>query len=101
MRANKKKQLAQKQRKVLEEKRAAESKARKEKRKAKGKAEEIAKAIKRSSAGRQAAETLKEKRGIARKKEQTNYQKSRTRASARMGGRRKQILAEFQDKLDE
>jgi hypothetical protein len=44
---------------------------------------------------------LFEKRGIARKKEQANYQKSRTRASARMGGRRKQILAEFHDNLDE
>jgi hypothetical protein len=101
MRANKKKQLAQKQRKILVEKRSAESKARKKKRKEKGKAEEISKAIQRSPAGRLAAETLKEKRGIARKKEQTRYQKTRARASARMGERRKQILAEFQDKLEE
>ena len=101
MRANKKKQLAQKQRKVLEEKRTAESKARKEKRKAKGKTEEIAKAIQRSPAGRQAAETLKEKRGIARKKEQANYQKHRARSATRLGGRRKQTQAELHGKIEE
>ena len=49
---------------------------RKEKRKAKGKAEEIAKAIKRSPAGKKAAEALKAKRGIARRKEQANYQET-------------------------
>jgi hypothetical protein len=101
MRANKKKQSAQKQRKPLEAKTSAASKARKEKRKAQGKAQDIVEAIKRSPAGRRAAETLKAKRGIAGKKEQANYQKSRTRASGRMGGRRKQVMAQFQDKLDE
>lgn len=94
MRASKRKQLVQQQRKALEEKRSAESKVRKEKRKAKGKAEEIAKAITRSPAGKKAAEALKAKRGVARKKEQANYQKTRARASARIGGRRKQIQAE-------
>jgi hypothetical protein len=101
MRANKKRQFAQQQRKALEGKRSAESKTRKMKRKEKVKAERIARAIKRSPAGRQAAEALKEKRGITREKEQANYQKTRARASARMGGRRKQILAGFQDKLEE
>ena len=101
MRGKKNKQLVQEQRKALEEKRSAESKVRKEKRKAKGKAEEIAKAIQRSPAGKKAAEILKEKRTTARKKEQSNYQKTRTRASARMGGRRKQIGEELQGKLEE
>ena len=101
MRANKKKQSSQEKRTTLEAKRSAVSKARREHRKAKGKAEDIVEAIKRSPAGRRAAETLKENRGIARGKEQANYQESRTRAAARMGGRRKQILAESQDKLDE
>jgi hypothetical protein len=86
---------------VIEEKRSTDSKARKKKRKEKGQAEEMALAIKRSPAGRQAAETLKEKRGIAREKEQAHYQKARARASARIGGRRKQTLAEFQDILEE
>jgi hypothetical protein len=101
MRANKKRQLAQQQRKALEGKRSAESKARKKTRKEKGKIERIAQATQRSPAGRQAAEARKEKRGIAREKEQTNCQKISARALARLGGRRKQILAEFQDKLEE
>ena len=101
MRGKKNKQLVQEQRKALEEKRSAEGKVRKEKRKAKGKAEEIAKAIQRSPAGKKAAEILKEKRTTARKKEQSHYQKTRTRASARMGGRRKQIGEELQGKLEE
>jgi len=94
MRGNKKRQLVQGQRRALEDMRSAEGKLRKEKRKAKGKAEEIVKAIKRSPAGKKAAETLKAKRGVAKKKEQANYQKTRGRASARMGGRRKQMQAE-------
>ena len=69
--------------------------------KEKGKAEDLAKAIKRTPAGKKAAEALKEKRGVAGKQEQANYQKTRTRASARMGGRRKQIHAELHEKLDE
>ena len=99
MRGNKRDQLMHEQRKALEQKRSAESKARKEKRKEKGKAEDIARAINRSPAGKKAAEALKEKGGIARQKEQANYQKTRARASARMGGRRKQIQGELRDKL--
>jgi len=101
MRGNKRDQLMHEERKAPEKKRSAESKLRKQKRKAKGKAEEIAKAIKRSPEGKKAAQTLKAKRGIAKKKEQANYQKTRTRASARLGGRRKQIQAELHEKLDE
>lgn len=98
MRGNKRDQLMHEERKILEQKRSAEGKVRKEKRKAKGKTEEIAKAIQRSPAGKKDAETLKTKRGVARKKEQANYQKTRARASARMGGRRKQLQAELQSK---
>jgi hypothetical protein len=98
MRGNARGQLVREQRKTLEEKRSAESKARKEKRKEKGKAEDIVRAIKRSPAGRKAAETLKAKRGIAGQKEQANYQKTRARVSTRMGGRRKQIQGELRDK---
>ena len=43
---------------------------------------------------------MKEKRGIARKKEQANYQKTKARASTRMGGRRKQIQGELRDTLE-
>jgi hypothetical protein len=89
------------QREAAKEKRSADSKVKKEKRRAKGKAEGIAKAAKRSAAGKEAAETLKEKRGITRKKKPANCQKTRARASARMGGRRKQIEAELQAKLEE
>jgi len=101
MTANKKKQLVQEQRRALDKKRSAESKASKEKRKAKRKAEEAAKAIDRSPEGKKAAEALKEKRGIARQKQRANYQKTRARASARMGGRRKQIQAELHAPLEE
>jgi phage terminase large subunit-like protein len=101
MRGNKRDQLMRAKRKALEQKRSAESKVRKEKRKAKGKAERIAKAIEDSPAGKKSAETLKEKRGTARKKEQANYQKTRARAATRMGGRRKQIQAELHAKLEE
>lgn len=101
MRGNKRDQLRHAERTTLEQKRSAENKVRKEKRKAKGKAEEIANAITRSPAGKKAAETLKAKRGVARKKEQASYQETKTRGSARMGGRRKQIHAELQSKPEE
>ncbi len=101
MRGNKRDHLRDEERQALGQKRAAVSRLRKEKRKEKGKAEDIAKAIQRSPAGRKAAETLKAKRGAAQKKEQANYQKTRTRASARMGGRRKQTQAELQSKPEE
>ena len=101
VRASKRKQLVMEQRQATTGKRLAKIKVRKEKRKAKGKAERIAKAIEDSPAGRKSAETLKEKRGTARKKEQANYQKTRARAAARMGGRRKQIEAELHAKLEE
>ena len=101
MRGNKKNQLVQGRRKELEDKRSMESRLRKEKRKVKGRAEEIVKAIQRSPAGRKAAETLKEERGLARKKEQANYQKTRARAAARIGGRRKQIQIEQHSPAEE
>jgi hypothetical protein len=101
MRGNKRDRLMHQERKALEQKRLAESNLRKEKRKAKGKAEEIARAIERSPAGRKAAETLREKRGLARKKQQANYQKHRARSATRLGGRRKQTQAEFHDKIEE
>jgi hypothetical protein len=85
MRTSNREQLVNAQRKALDAKRSTVSKLRKEKRKAEGRTREIAKAIKRSPKGKKAAESMKAKRGIARKKEQANYQKSRTRASARMG----------------
>ena len=87
------------QRKTLEAKRSTVSKLRKEKRKAEGRAQEIAKAIKRSPAGKKVAKALKETRGIARKKEQANYQKTKARSATRMGGRRKQIQGELRDEL--
>jgi hypothetical protein len=101
MRTNKRETLVIAQREALEAKRSAISKLRKEKRREKGKAEDIAKAIKRSPEGKKAAETLKTKRGIARRKEQANYQETLARAGARMGGRRKQIEGELRDKLEE
>lgn len=101
MRANKRVQLAQEQRRALQAKRSAESRTRKEKRKAKGRAEEIAKAVRRSPEGIKAAEAMKEARGAAREKEQAHYQKTRARASTRMGGRRKQIQAELHAPLEE
>jgi hypothetical protein len=101
MRGKKKDQVMHEKRKALEQTRSAESKARKEKRKEKGKAEEIVKAIKRSPAGKKAAETLKEKRGLARKQEQANYQKTRARAATRLGGRKKQTQAELHGKIEE
>jgi hypothetical protein len=101
MRGNKKGQLVREQRKELEDKRSEESKDRQNQRRAKGKAEELAKAIQGSPEGKKAAETLKAKRGVAQRKEQANYQKTRSRASTRMGGRRKQVLAEKLGMLEE
>jgi hypothetical protein len=101
MRGNKRNQLVHDDRKALEQKRSAESKVRKEKRKAKGKAEEIARAIEHSPAGRKAAAILKAKRGLAKDKEQANYQKHRARSATRLGGRRKQTQAELHDKIEE
>ncbi len=101
MRGKRKKQLVREQRKEIEDKRSEESKERKNQRRAKGKAEELAEALQRSPAGKKAAETLKAKRGVARTKEQADYQKTRARASTRMGGRRKQILAEKQEMVEE
>ena len=97
VRASKKKQSMMEQRKTTKEKKAAERKVTKEKRTAKGEAEQIARAQERSPEGKKDAETLKEKRGIARKKEQANYQKTQARASARMGGRRRQIQADLEE----
>jgi hypothetical protein len=101
MRGNKKRQLVREQRKELDVKRSAVSKERSEKRKTEHRAEDAANAIQRSPAGKQAAETLTAKRGIARRKQQANYQKRIARASTRMGGRRKQIQAELRGKLEE
>ena len=101
MRTSKKKQLNGAERKALEGKRSAESRARRAKRKEKGKAEDIVQAIRRSPEGRKAAATLLVKRGIAKKKEQANFQKSKARSASRMGGRRKQIQAELHETLDE
>ena len=100
MRGHRKKQLVRQKSKELEDKRSEEKKEKKHQRWAKGKAEELAKAVQRSPAGKKAAETLKAKRAVARTKEQANYQKTRSRASTRMGGRRKQILAEQQGMLE-
>jgi hypothetical protein len=101
MRTSKREQLVNAQRNALERKRSTESKARKEKRREKGKAEDIVRAINRSPAGKKAAETLKAKRGIARRKEQANYQVTKSRSATRMGGRRKQIQGELHEKLEE
>lgn len=100
VRASERRQSVVQQRKATKGKRSTESRARKEKRKATGKAEDIVRAIQRSPAGKKAAETLKETRGIARRKEQANYQKTRARLGARMGGRRKQIQTELHEKLE-
>jgi phage terminase large subunit-like protein len=99
MRTSKREKLVYAQRKALDAKRSAVSRLRKEKRKEKGKAADIVMAIKRSPAGKKAAEALKTKRGIARKREQANYQETLARAGARMGGRRKQIEGELREKL--
>jgi hypothetical protein len=101
MRGNRKKQLAQSQRKALEDERSAESKLRREKRKAKGKAQDVAKAVQRSPAGRQAAAVLKGTRGEARKKEQASYQKRRARSATRLEGRRKQAQTVPHDRTEE
>ena len=101
VRASKRKRLVMEQRKATTEKRGADRKVRKEKRAVRGKAEEIARAERRSPEGQMAAEIVKERRGTARKKEQANYQKTGARAVARMGGRRKQIQAELHAKLEE
>jgi hypothetical protein len=101
MKRNQKKQLVQDQRQTLEDERSAESKLRREKRKATGRAQEIAKAVKRSPAGRKAAETLTAKRGEARKKEQASYQKRRARSATRLGGKRKQTQTALHDKTEE
>ena len=92
--------LVSAERKVLEQKRSAESKAR---RRSGGKraAEDVAKAIQRTPAGKKAAETLKAKRKKGQKKEQANYQKIKARAAPRLGGRRKQIHEEFEAKVEE
>ena len=101
MRGNKKQQLVREQRKELDVKRSAVSTERKTKRKTERRAEEAAKAIQRSPAGKKAAETLTAKRGIARRKQQANYQKTSARAASRMGGRRKQIQTELRGTLEE
>lgn len=98
MRTSKRKQSIFAELDALEAKRSAISKQRKEKRREKGKAADLARAIRRSPEGKRTAETLKEKRGIARKKEQANYQKTKARAATRLGGRRKQVQAELHDK---
>lgn len=90
----------QKQRKVLVEKRAAESKVRKERRKAKGRAKEAVEAVQRSPAGKKAAEMVKERR-LARRQGQANYRRIEARAATRLGGRRKQTQAELHDKIEE
>ena len=100
MRGNRKKHLVRQKSTEIEDKRSEERKERKHQRWAKGKAEELAKALQRSPEGRKAAESLKAKRGVARRKQQANYQKTRSRASTRMGGRRKQVRAEQQGKLE-
>ena len=100
MRGHRKEQLVRQKSKEIEDKRSEERKERKHQRWAKGKAEELAKALQRSPEGRKAAENLKAKSGVARRKQQANYQKTRSRASTRMGGRRKQIRAEQQGKLE-
>jgi hypothetical protein len=82
------------QRKATKEKRSTERKAR-------GKAEESMKATKHSPAGKKAAESLKEKRALARKTQQANYQKSQARASTRIEGRRKQIEAGLHARIEE
>ena len=101
MRTSKREKLVHAQREELEARRSAVSRLRKEKRREKGKAEDVARAIKRSPEGKRAAETLKTKRGIARRKEQANYQEAMARAGTRMGGRRKQIEEELHAKFDE
>jgi len=100
VRASKHKKSVMEHREATKEKRSAEHKVRKAKSAVKGKAEETARIQKRSPEGKLAAETLKEKRGTARKKEQANYQKTRARAATRIGGRRKQIQAELHAKLE-
>ena len=100
MRTSKREKLVIAQRKALEAKRSDVSKLRKAKRKEKGQAEDIARAIERSPAGKKAAEIQKAKRGIARKQEQANYQKTRSRAGTRMEGRRKQIQGGLRGKLE-
>jgi hypothetical protein len=100
MRTSKREKLVLVQREELEAKRSTISKLRKEKRREKGRAEDIAKAIKRSPEGRKAAETRVATRGVARRQEQANYQKRRTRAAARLGGRRKQIEGELHNKRE-
>ncbi len=101
VRASKRRKLVVDQRKATKDMRSAEGKVRKEKRKEKGRAEETAKAVQRSPAGRKAAETLKAKRGEARKNEEANYRKTEARASTRIGGRRKRIQAELHAKIEE
>jgi hypothetical protein len=100
VRASKNKRSIMQGREATKKKRATESKRRRDKRREKGEAEDAAKASKRSPEARAAAKTLKAKRGIARKQEQMNYQRTRTRASARLGGRRKRNLAEFQEQVE-
>ncbi|MCE5267872.1 MAG: hypothetical protein LLG00_08295 [Planctomycetaceae bacterium] len=98
MRTSKRKQLIFAKLDALAAKRSAISKQRKEKRREEGKAADIARAIRRSPEGKRTAEIRKEKRGIARKKEQANFQRTKARSATRLGGRRKQIQAELHDK---
>lgn len=101
MRGNGKNQLVREQRKELETKRTTESLERKGKRRTKAKAEELAEGIRRSPAGKKAAEIQKAKRGIAQKQEQANYRRATSRVATRVGGRRKQLEADRLEQLDE
>jgi hypothetical protein len=65
------------------------SKASKQTRKAKAKA--VANAIQPSLAGNKAAATLNAKKRTAVKKQQDSYQMNQAKATARIGGRRKQL----------
>jgi hypothetical protein len=100
MRTNKRNQMMNEQRQATARKRSAERKIRNEKRAVERKADDLVRREECSPAGRKAAETLKAKRRIVREKEHANHQKRSARASSRMGGRRKQIRAELQDRLE-
>jgi hypothetical protein len=101
MRGNKETRLGREQREELEDKRSQECQDRKDKRRAKGKAEELAEAVRLSPAGKEAAETRKAKWMMVQTQEQANYKKTRSRASTRIGGRRKQLQAGERGKLEE
>jgi len=93
MRGNKKNQLVREQRKEFEDKRSEASKKERLRGRQRAKVEELAKAIQGSPAGRNGGDPESE-RGVGAKEGAGNYQKTRSRASTRMGGRRKQVLAE-------